>query len=209
MEKLNFEKLDYTVFEKYVTSTDLLNYVYDQTKDAMINFYTKLENEPKYQDWSFIDVITNGKDCDNLGLEFVKNGSIIHNYFLFLSLLKKGGIEPSTRMEDKMIKEYDGFSNFYMALLEYSKQVDNAWLVVYINDEDVPSFHTTKEDCVEYYEVGKPVLLLNFEDQFLSFLGVDKLSYLESVWENLNWQAIEKSLDCQVCGCRGSVSCAN
>lgn len=167
-------KNHFTLYQGYVNNT---NKVYDllaaKAKDAANPEFAELKRR--------------------FGWEF--NGMRLHEHY-FENLGGKAPLNKSGTLAKKLADAYGSYETWEQDFRATGAMRGIGWAVCYQDNVADSIFNTwINEHDVGHLAGCKPILIMDvFEHAFMTDYGLKRADYIESFFQNINWQAVEKRL---------------
>jgi Fe-Mn family superoxide dismutase len=119
----------------------------------------------------------------------------VKNHEKYFEILGGFGSKPSAQAEEIITREYQTVDNFKRELTAVA-MASRGWAFVSY-DYDLKRLLITPGDSQNTYLIWNAELIIAldiYEHAYFQDYGVDRLSYIEAFYRNLNWEKINKSL---------------
>ncbi len=127
------------------------------------------------------------------GWEF--NGMRLHE--LYFSNLSKEKSNPSQNLSEKISEEFGSFENFKSDFLATGAMRGIGWVILCSDKQSGRLFNVwINEHDLGYLAGADPLLVMDvFEHAFVIDYGMDRKSYLEAFFANINWEEVSRRLN--------------
>ena len=124
-----------------------------------------------------------------LGWEF--NGMRLHEYY-FGNLGGSGTLEENSPLYNEICKNFGSFENWQKDFIGTGKLRGIGWVILYKDNETGRLMNMwINEHDVSHPAGAAPLLVMDvFEHAFITDYGLDKASYIESFFKNIDWEKV-------------------
>ncbi len=137
-------------------------------------------------------------------LSFAWGGVVNHE--IYFSHLGGKGSEPKGKLLEQIKKDFDSFEN-YKKDLKATGIAARGWVFTGWNKREARLFNYLSDSQNTYLVWGvRPILALDvYEHAYFIDYGVNRGSYIDAFFENLDWKRVEENFQ-DIVGCCGECS---
>jgi Fe-Mn family superoxide dismutase len=169
-------KNHFTLYQGYVTNTNkLMELLSSMLKEGRVA-------NPEYAELK-----------RRMGFEF--NGMRLHEYY-FGNLGGKKALEKSGRLGKKLTEEFGSYEDWEKDFKGTGMMRGIGWSILYQDNVTGKLFNQwINEHEVGHFAGCSPILVMDvFEHAFMTDYGLNRASYIEAFFDNINWSVVEGRL---------------
>lgn len=169
-------KMHFTLYQGYVKNTNALEAILAEMRN---------KGEGK--------TIAYGALKRRFGWEY--DGMVLHELY-FENLGKKKELSSKSFLYQKIVRDFGTFENWRKDFLATGMIRGIGWVILY-QDQTNGILHNVwvDEHNINHLAGGKPLLVMDvWEHAYITEYGLNRGGYLESFYNNINWDIIEKRL---------------